>query len=210
MNSVMLGLVVVAVGLILAGLVVAVGLGVLVVGRRRERTELAASDTDRSPPGNREPVQRAAGSLIVRHGTNVGQEFLLAGSPIVVGRDPRNSDIALEDSFVSSPHLALSQEDGAYYIVDVASTNGTRVDGVALVPQVPVRLHSGAIIEAGQTVLEFARVEGQRQSYARVITGRGSSGLASAEADEPEAPRDLRGASEPAGPYATRRFDGDN
>jgi len=57
-----------------------------------------------------------------------GLRHELADVPLVVGRS-RDCDIAVDDPNVSRRHAEVRHEDGAYWIVDLGSTNGVIVNG---------------------------------------------------------------------------------
>jgi hypothetical protein len=57
-----------------------------------------------------------------------GQRHELAKRTVVLGRS-RECDIRVEDPNVSRRHAEIRQEDGAYWIVDLGSTNGIEVNG---------------------------------------------------------------------------------
>ena len=63
-----------------------------------------------------------------------------------------DNDIALNKTGVSRHHAMLLWEDNSYYIKDLNSTNGVRVNGVLTTHQ---RLHSGDILKLGQAVFTF-------------------------------------------------------
>ncbi len=107
--------------------------------------------------------QRAPGKLVIIQGANVGRELRLAAQVLKVGRDPQFCDFALYDEYVSNPHFSVRQEQGRFYITDEGSTNGTRVNGMPLPPHQPVLLQPDAIIEVGQTRLQFKRLGGPTQ-----------------------------------------------
>lgn len=52
-----------------------------------------------------------------------------AGQPLTIGRDP-GCDFVLQDSSVSRRHARVLREDGCWRLLDLNSTNGTRVNGV--------------------------------------------------------------------------------
>jgi DNA-binding NtrC family response regulator len=66
----------------------------------------------------------------------------LSGPLLAIGSDPGNS-VVITDPFVSSFHCRLFTKDGVWYITDLDSTNGTRVNGVQI---------SEAPLEAGSTI----------------------------------------------------------
>jgi pSer/pThr/pTyr-binding forkhead associated (FHA) protein len=59
------------------------------------------------------------------------------------------------DSFVSGSHAKLVFESGRYSVIDIGSTNGTRLNGRKLTANVPETLASGDTIQFGQTAFTF-------------------------------------------------------
>ena len=59
------------------------------------------------------------------------------------------------DTFVSQVHARAFERDGALWVEDLGSRNGTFVDGEQL--QAPVRVAKGARVQVGETVLEVDR-----------------------------------------------------
>lgn len=61
---------------------------------------------------------------------------------------------------VSRRHAKMFVRDGGLFLQDSASTNGTRVNGFQLTPEVPHRLADGDVIEVGELrmKLNFLRV----------------------------------------------------
>ena len=70
-----------------------------------------------------------------------------------LGRSSRNT-IVLDDAFVSSEHAVITNRDGAWWLVDAESTNGTYVNDAPV--RGPVRLASGDIIGIGNIRLRVA------------------------------------------------------
>lgn len=67
-----------------------------------------------------------------------------------VGRNPENS-IAINDGFVSGSHAEISFNQGAWWLMDLGSTNGTQVNGQPI--QGKVQLHQGDIVSFGRVHL---------------------------------------------------------
>lgn len=67
-----------------------------------------------------------------------------------VGRNAENS-IAINDGFVSGSHAEISFNQGAWWLMDVGSTNGTQVNGQPV--QGKVQLHNGDIVSFGRVHL---------------------------------------------------------
>ena len=91
-------------------------------------------------------------------------------SRILIGRsddEETASDLMLdfapfdgEKNGVSRVHAAITDQDGLVFMTDLASTNGTRINGLELIAQQPCRLYDGDEIEFGSarvTVLHIGR-----------------------------------------------------
>jgi hypothetical protein len=87
--------------------------------------------------------------------------IVLAGSrheldqPVVTVGRSQECDIVVEDPSASRRHAELRREDGAFWIIDLGSTNGTELNGERVER---ARLETGDRITVGQTVLQFERV----------------------------------------------------
>jgi len=79
------------------------------------------------------------------------------GPEIILGRDPM-SDVVLDDAAVSAHHARLSYHDGQWWIDDLDSTNGTRLNRELLL--VPAALASGDEIKCGSARLGVTLFEG--------------------------------------------------
>ena len=80
-----------------------------------------------------------------------GRSYLLADVDRVIGRDP-GADIVVDDPEVSGRHARISWQDGAFRIEDLASTNGTLVNGQ---PVCRGPLHHDDVLKLGRTLLRF-------------------------------------------------------
>jgi pSer/pThr/pTyr-binding forkhead associated (FHA) protein len=56
------------------------------------------------------------------------REFAITGLSMVVGRDP-DADIRIDEPLVSRAHARIEARGDAIYVVDLGSTNLTRVNG---------------------------------------------------------------------------------
>lgn len=90
--------------------------------------------------------------LIVREGATPGTQTAVNGTRVTVGRQ-RSCNLTLDDSTVSREHAALIRRGEAWWVIDLGSTNGTRVNGTAAAEQ-PVS--PGDMIEFGGVTVEFA------------------------------------------------------
>lgn len=105
-------------------------------------------------PGSVEPI--ASLSVVCSVELSPGKVFPLYPRSVYVGR--RGSyEVYIPDSPVSRDHAELIYQNGEFYIRDLGSKYGTRVNGIA-VPADGARLSDGDRIQLGtRTVLEFRR-----------------------------------------------------
>ena len=92
--------------------------------------------------------------LLVRvtSGPHIGEEGRVDGSgPFVVGRSSRASLPMVHDLLLSRDHFRIEKSEGVFYLLDLASTNGTKVNGLRVQR---VLLREGDEISAGQSSFE--------------------------------------------------------
>lgn len=93
-----------------------------------------------------------ADRMVVLVGPNQGQEFVLAGPRLVIGRG-EECEIPINHPSVSRVHAEIrSIGDGRYEIVDLGSANGVRVNGVELPNSL---LDARDVIELGDVIMRF-------------------------------------------------------
>ncbi len=110
----------------------------------RELAAVAAAQRGDSSPAGHLIVQ-SPGASSLRPGTRLPLE------PVsVIGRHPQCT-IRLDDSFVSTEHARLTWDKGRWWISDLGSTNGTRVNGQPVTA--PTGLRYGDVIELGDVRL---------------------------------------------------------
>ena len=69
-----------------------------------------------------------------------------------IGREADNTIVVLDDAYISAHHAKITVADGYVLIDDLASKNGTYLNGTRLTRQ--QHLHRGDRIQVGYTVLE--------------------------------------------------------
>ncbi|MCU1493955.1 MAG: hypothetical protein JWO62_1719 [Acidimicrobiaceae bacterium] len=80
-----------------------------------------------------------------------GRRVAIADEPVTIGRLPE-CDIPLGDANVSRRHAELHRDGGNVFVVDLDSTNGTRVNGTPVRQQ---RLTDGDLVTVGITTFRF-------------------------------------------------------
>jgi hypothetical protein len=115
--------------------------------------------------GQQAPEQSAyRATLSIERGDAAGMEFELTNPESNIGRwDADNGifpDVDLDsldqEAKVSRRHARIIYRDGAYYVEDLGSTNGTYVNrGRRLLPGIPQILADGDEIIVGKTFLRF-------------------------------------------------------
>lgn len=111
--------------------------------------------------------EQAHGKLVVSSGPQAGREHLLFEPIVCVGRTDEN-DITLADVSVSRHHARLKrQDDGSYIVTDLASSNGTLLEGRRVSPS--ARAFHGDRVQFGsvECVLVDPQGKGQRRRGSR-------------------------------------------
>ena len=91
----------------------------------------------------------ATGNALLIYGD---RRYVLSGPKMVLGRG-KGSDIRVDDPNISRHHAELRLEQGSWSVVDLGSTNGTRVDGRPVSGVVP--LQAGDRLQLGNTTVTF-------------------------------------------------------
>lgn len=84
-----------------------------------------------------------------------GERVALGDQPVVIGRHP-GCDVAINDPNISRKHAEIRPTDAGYEIVDLGSTNLTRVNGLAVGHQ---ELRPGDDILLGASRIRFEVVD---------------------------------------------------
>lgn len=78
--------------------------------------------------------------------------YKMSKTDINIGSSPALAHIIITDKTISKKHARIVQEDGAWYVVDQGSTNGTFFDGQQLVPGKKIKIDVDDIIGLGSKV----------------------------------------------------------
>jgi FHA domain len=113
---------------------------------RRRRSGRAEKGEPALPTGPR--------SVVVRGPDGAKPRSVPMSASMVVGRGPE-CELRLEDTYASTQHARLFGKNGAWYVEDLGSTNGTFVNEQKLAA--PAMVQPGDKIRVGTTVLELRR-----------------------------------------------------
>ncbi len=95
-------------------------------------------------------------------GPQGSQVFTLRLGQTTVGRQEGN-DLQLDDQKVSRQHALIHCTDNGCQITDLASSNGTYVDGEKLISNIPSALLPGSTVLIGSFTIQFKQVASQEQ-----------------------------------------------
>lgn len=88
---------------------------------------------------------------VIEPASRAGVEFPL-GDEVTIGRAP-GCTIVFDEQYVSQVHTRVFRRESAVFVEDLGSTNGTWVNGVRAVGQMPGR--PGDRIQIGNVILEL-------------------------------------------------------
>jgi pSer/pThr/pTyr-binding forkhead associated (FHA) protein len=95
----------------------------------------------------------AIGQLVGIEGPYAGQVFALNGTNTVVGREMDKDIVLSSDTTISRGHAQLTQEQGAFVVTDLGSSNGTYVNGQRLYAPMPIV--PGDVVQFGSSKFTF-------------------------------------------------------
>lgn len=113
-----------------------------------------ASVAAAKPPAKRQPHPGNPRSLVVTQGPLTGTTLPLREAGTVIGRNPECA-LVLDDDFASGRHTRIYHQDGAWFVEDLGSTNGTFLGSERLTN--PTRVEAGSTLRIGKTVVELRR-----------------------------------------------------
>lgn len=94
--------------------------------------------------------------LVIAEGKEAGREFEFDQASVLIGRT-NECDVILYETGVSRKHAQISEEAGGFFIEDLGSSNGTRVNGETISGR--LALKSGDAISLGPVSFNFKPVE---------------------------------------------------
>src|ERR1043165_5008527 len=90
--------------------------------------------------------------LVVQHPNGNADTFPLSRLRTTIGRSAR-SDLCIPDAFASRLHAEVRQEGDNFWLTDLGSANGTKLNGAVVQATLP--LYSGGEIQIGETRIRF-------------------------------------------------------
>lgn len=84
-----------------------------------------------------------------------GEDIILTHFPFVIGSLAKKSDYAINNPLISRKHAIIWNENGSIYLEDVGSTNGTKLNGVAIPICEKVLINQGMEIEFANIKYRF-------------------------------------------------------
>jgi hypothetical protein len=121
--------------------------------RERNTPTLARSYLPKAPASSRRSPVHAPASQDARLAMVIeGVLYEVTKDRFVVGRGGRSSDVAIDDPGVSRQHALIEHAGGAYWLVDMGSTNGIEYEGERIARQ---KIEHGARFRICDHEIEF-------------------------------------------------------
>jgi pSer/pThr/pTyr-binding forkhead associated (FHA) protein len=115
-------------------------------------TYVIDDETGELRPVDAAAVAEGGGALVIRSGGGrVGQSFPLRGDRVTIGRSPE-AGVFLDDVTVSRDHAVLVHRQGAWFLDDSGSLNGTYVNRKRVESH---RLEDGDELQVGKYKLTY-------------------------------------------------------
>ncbi len=121
-------------------------------GKEPSTATYRVGETGELIPVELDDVVAEGAALVIRAGGGrVGESFALGGDRMTVGRRP-DSDVFLDDVTVSRDHALIVRRNGAFWLDDLGSLNGTYVNRRRIDSH---RLEDGDELQIGKYKLSF-------------------------------------------------------
>ena len=126
-----------------------------VAGRRARgadgRTTRPVASTAPVPRGGK---RKAPTAVVVRDDEGKKLDSVPLGAAVQIGR-AEACHVRIEDRYASQFHARLYPKNGAWYVEDLGSTNGTYLNQRRITS--PAELHAGDRLKVGRSTLELRR-----------------------------------------------------
>jgi pSer/pThr/pTyr-binding forkhead associated (FHA) protein len=125
-----------------------------VAGRRRERRTTEMRSPTAAPVARPSKGGKPPSHVLVHEPDGAKARTIRLSGSTQIGRGA-GCAIRLSDTYVSQVHARLYGENGAWFVEDLGSTNGTFLNDRKVGS--PVEVHAGDVVKVGKTVLELRR-----------------------------------------------------
>lgn len=105
-------------------------------------------------------------NLVIKHPNGNSEEFQISRLRTTIGRSAR-ADICIPDAFASRLHAEVRQEGDAYWLLDLGSANGTRLNGAPATTMMP--LTNGGEVQIGETRIKFDAGLRSQESFSSTL-----------------------------------------
>lgn len=112
--------------------------------------------------------------LVVKHANGSSDQFPIGRLRTTIGRSAR-ADLCIADAFASRLHAEVRQEGDNFWLVDLGSANGTRLNGTPVNGTLP--LQSGSEIQIGETRIVFESDVRQPISFSSTLISDSTQAL---------------------------------
>jgi diguanylate cyclase (GGDEF)-like protein len=127
----------------------------------RESDRASITRVTEAPVGLALPPRPGSACLVVIYGPELGKRMQLGAASFEIGRSSK-SDLFLDEESVSRHHAHITFDGAEHSVSDLASTNGTFVNDVAVREQ---RLCDGDQVKIGRSILKFMTGENVEVQY---------------------------------------------
>lgn len=112
--------------------------------------------------------------LTVRHPNGSSEVFPVSRLRTTIGRSAR-ADVCIPDAFASRLHAEIRQEGDNFWLVDLGSANGTRLNGTPVTGTLP--LYSGGEVQIGETRITFETDQQSIRSFSSTLIADNTDAL---------------------------------
>jgi adenylate cyclase len=104
--------------------------------------------------------------LVYREPNGVEKTYNLQNATTSIGRAPDNDVVFINEHSISRKHASIVQENGEFFLVDLGSKNGTKVNGQIVKRH---RLSNDDQVLLGKVVLTFKAAASEKLHRARIV-----------------------------------------
>src|SRR6476469_6871620 len=106
--------------------------------------------------------------LTIAEGKESGKEFEFDQESVVIGRTPE-CDVCVYDPGISRKHARIFVEGGGFFVEDLNSANGTKVNGAAVKKS---KRGTGDMVVLGGVKLRFVKTEPEKLEVPPAVAGQ--------------------------------------